>query len=518
MIFELLKVENMNNAHRVRTLLRYLNYSTLKKSKTIPTQAMFTATDVQQLGGKFPKLAKEMGYSSFGLFMEQIIDTSLTNRSAKVEDVMTLLKRGIPPPFNKLFVPSDYVAIGNMVRHHFEDMPEQQVEWERGPIQGHPDLVYRDCVYDIKTTGRFGAMRSDTILQLLSYYCLAQLTYTDGRVKKIGLVLPAQRQIITVDLGDWEWEPFWEELKGVVKTKLEREALYITDSHSMMIFQTSLKVFVGTHVDKPQLLKYIAGFHRPLQFFVGGRSNTNVTITDTFRKDLKDEINNSTSPVFGKVPVFIHSPYTLNLSNPWGDNHRPSDKSTIPWTCERLIYLLKLGQECGLRGIVVHTGQCRTTTKKIKDSSGKVIKTIPPMEMSTALINMFTSVNIVAKHATESCPLLIETSAGEKAEILDNRDEFISFFMALPNHIKPKVKMCVDTCHVLAAGYHPDEYIREVHASGVPIGLIHYNDSFHPIGSRIDSHAPPGEGFVGFESLANSLSHAVEHNIPCVRE
>ena len=103
-------------------------------------------------------------------------------------------------------------------------------------------------------------------------------------------------------------------------------------------------------------------------------------------------------------------------------------------------------------------------------------------------------------------------------ELLSERDELISFFYSLPPSTQSRVKLCVDTCHVLSAGYQPDEYIREIHECGIEIRLIHYNDSYYPKGCRKDKHAPPLEGYVGFNSLQRTLSFAIQHNIPCVFE
>jgi len=55
---------------------------------------------------------------------------------------------------------------------------------------GHPDLMFGNTIYDIKTTGRFGRMRIRTILQLLTY-----TAQENGlNVTHIGVVLPVQKK------------------------------------------------------------------------------------------------------------------------------------------------------------------------------------------------------------------------------------------------------------------------------------------------------------------------------------
>lgn len=507
--------------NRVRELLRYMKYGDLRKNKILPSTPFFTRKDIPK-GGKTPKIATIIGFPSYGLFVEGLIGMFLEKRDASVEDIIKVITL-IHPQYANYIKPEDYTEIAKLVRNHFEDLPILRAEWTRGPVQGHPDIVYKDTVYDIKTTSNFDMMRSETILQLLSYFCLAQLEYPDGRIKKIGLVLPTQKCILTVNLSEWEWEEFWDELKLCVNRKKERESLYICDASSYISFMTRMKIYVGHTVYKENLFQNVideslgpAGCRRAKQFFVRGRSDSNVTVSDSFTKELKDTLN-SVKNIGREVPVFIHSPYTLNIANPWGNDKRIDDSKNIPWTCERLISLLKFGEECGIKGVVVHFGQHRQTNKKIKLKDGKT-KVSKPMPLSTAIINMFSAVNIVAENVSGNCVLLLETPAGESGELCSDRDELISFFLSMPPETRKKVKLCVDTCHVLSAGYDPYDYVKEVHLQGIEIGLFHYNDSYYPKGCRNDCHASIGSGYVGFQSLSGVLDYAMEYKIPCVYE
>ncbi len=209
-----------------------------------------------------------------------------------------------------------------------------------------------------------------------------------------------------------------------------------------------------------------------------------------FRKRLRREISEN------KARVYIHSPYTLNPSNRIVRN----GDSEVPWVCEKFVYLLHLGAECGLKGIVIHCGK------------------IGGLDEKTALFNMFSTVVLVARHASNNCPLLIETSAAQTAELLSNLDEFIWFWLALPPEAQKTVKMCIDTCHVFAAGYDPAEFLEKTLESGVPVGLIHYNDSKLPKNSHRDRHASIGNGYIGIVPLMNVLNTASRLFIDCVHE
>lgn len=126
----------------------------------------------------------------------------------------------VPIDIHKYYKPKDFVEVGELVREHFgEDIPTFEPEWpaESDEIVGHPDVVIEDCVYDIKTTGRVNAMRTQTIFQILSYYCLAQIRGLN--VTHVGLILPSQLKIFKVDLKGWDWREFWERMKACIKLR-----------------------------------------------------------------------------------------------------------------------------------------------------------------------------------------------------------------------------------------------------------------------------------------------------------
>jgi deoxyribonuclease-4 len=131
---------------------------------------------------------------------------------------------------------------------------------------------------------------------------------------------------------------------------------------------------------------------------------------------------------------------------------------------------------------------------------------------------MMEAVVCIADQASKRCPLLLETPAGEKGELCSSRNDLIGFFSALPERVKSRVGLCVDTCHVFSAGYLPDEYIQGLDRTGIQIKLFHYNDSYYDRNCRRDCHAPVGEGYVGLSSMQAVLVYAMQNKIPCVTE
>jgi len=111
-----------------------------------------------------------------------------------------------------------------------------------------------------------------------------------------------------------------------------------------------------------------------------------------------------------------------------------------------------------------------------------------------------------------SVELLAETTAGQGSS-LDYRFEHFQRLLELTKAPK-RFRICVDTCHIFAAGYDIrtqegyeatwQEFDRLVGLDRV--GAIHCNDSKKALGSRVDRHEHLGDGEIGpatFELLVN---------------
>ena len=78
----------------------------------------------------------------------------------------------------------------------------------------------------------------------------------------------------------------------------------------------------------------------------------------------------------------------------------------------------------------------------------------------------------------------------------------------------PRLAVCLDTCHALAAG-HPlstVEFDRTLSDFDETIGInklavVHLNDSKGPLGSHLDRHAHIGEGEIGRDAMQKILAH-----------
>ncbi len=116
-------------------------------------------------------------------------------------------------------------------------------------------------------------------------------------------------------------------------------------------------------------------------------------------------------------------------------------------------------------------------------------------------------------HALDRVPgpvrLLVETTAGQGASLGWRFEQVAALREGVPGALRRRVGVCLDTCHVFAAGYD----IRT--AEGVKatlseldraVGLshleaFHLNDCKKPLGCRVDRHEHIGAGTLGLEPL-----------------
>lgn len=118
----------------------------------------------------------------------------------------------------------------------------------------------------------------------------------------------------------------------------------------------------------------------------------------------------------------------------------------------------------------------------------------------------------------QNITVLLETMSGKGTEIGASFEEL----KAIRDGVRcpEKIGVCLDTCHIFAAGY---DIVRDL--DGVleefdrVLGLsllraVHLNDSMMPLGSRKDRHAAVGEGEIGLDALLAVLEHPKLKELP----
>jgi deoxyribonuclease-4 len=89
-----------------------------------------------------------------------------------------------------------------------------------------------------------------------------------------------------------------------------------------------------------------------------------------------------------------------------------------------------------------------------------------------------------------------------------------------------RLGICVDTCHIFAAGYPistEKDYKATMRALDKTVGIqlvraIHANDSLKPLGSRVDRHAHIGRGMIGMEGFRQLVNDRRFRKVPMYLE
>jgi AP endonuclease-1 len=120
---------------------------------------------------------------------------------------------------------------------------------------------------------------------------------------------------------------------------------------------------------------------------------------------------------------------------------------------------------------------------------------------------------------------LLETMAAVGGNTIGSTFEEIAEIIAMVND-KDRVGVCLDTCHVFAAGYDlrkPEAYNDTMEKFDKVIGLkylkaLHINDSKAPLASGRDLHANLGTGFLGLGSFWNIVNDPRLWGLPFILE
>ncbi|MBS1723950.1 MAG: deoxyribonuclease IV, partial [Armatimonadetes bacterium] len=118
----------------------------------------------------------------------------------------------------------------------------------------------------------------------------------------------------------------------------------------------------------------------------------------------------------------------------------------------------------------------------------------------------------VLGQSPDDVTLLMETTAGQGTVLNSKFEELAKVLDLCKGH--PRLAVCLDTCHVFAAGYDlrtPESYAESFERFSEIIGFdrlraVHCNDSKFPLDSHKDRHEHLGEGELGpkaFQCLVN---------------
>lgn len=120
--------------------------------------------------------------------------------------------------------------------------------------------------------------------------------------------------------------------------------------------------------------------------------------------------------------------------------------------------------------------------------------------------------------------LLLEATAGQGTNLGHKFEHLAEIISMIDND--EKVGVCLDTCHIFAAGYplvDPKDYKRTMKEFDDIVGLdrlriIHTNDSKKELGSQRDRHEHIGKGHIGLDGFRNLVNDPKLKRIPFIIE
>jgi deoxyribonuclease-4 len=196
-------------------------------------------------------------------------------------------------------------------------------------------------------------------------------------------------------------------------------------------------------------------------------------------------------------PVFIHTPYLLNLASPKEDVYRQSVRV--------LQDELRRAAELNVPYIVTHLGS------HLGHGKGKGFKRIV-----AAINDSFSAVE-------NDVVLLLENTAGLRNSMGSSFEDIESIASRIAD--RKRLGVCFDTCHAFAAGYdlvsrkaveHTLQRFDEI-IGLEEMKLVHLNDSKGSLSSRIDRHEHIGLGKIGEKGFRNIL-HSRLGELPLILE
>ncbi|HTM25818.1 MAG TPA: deoxyribonuclease IV [Vicinamibacterales bacterium] len=198
-------------------------------------------------------------------------------------------------------------------------------------------------------------------------------------------------------------------------------------------------------------------------------------------------------------PVVAHNSYLINVA--------AADPALRRRSIDALRDELDRAESLGLDALVMHPGSYTSGTesvglKLIADGLAEILESRPDMKAR----------------------ILLEHTAGQGTNLGHRFEHLAEIIDRLGG--SPRVGVCLDTCHLLTAGYdicsQPgyDETFRQfARIVGLSrLKAFHLNDSKKPCGSRVDRHEHIGKGCLGLAPFRRILNDPRFAKLPMLLE
>ncbi len=132
--------------------------------------------------------------------------------------------------------------------------------------------------------------------------------------------------------------------------------------------------------------------------------------------------------------------------------------------------------------------------------------------VEAGLTRFIKNLDLALERADNQVMVLLETTAGQGTGLGSRFEELAAIIEGAK--YPEKLGVCVDTCHIFAAGYDirsPKAYQATMEAFDSRVGIerikfFHLNDSKKGLESRVDRHEHIGQGEIGLEGFRNLLN------------
>ncbi|MBN2645596.1 MAG: deoxyribonuclease IV [Desulfuromonadaceae bacterium] len=203
---------------------------------------------------------------------------------------------------------------------------------------------------------------------------------------------------------------------------------------------------------------------------------------------------------YGYLPeqILPHAGYLINLAHP--------ESEALEKSRQAFVEEMRRCAALGLTQLNVHPGS-----------------TLGGLESRDGLARVADSIN----WALEQVPgvtVLIENTAGQGAYLGSRFEELADIIAGVTD--RGRVGICLDTCHLFAAGYDlrdRDRFENTFADFEKLLGFgwlraMHLNDSLMPRAAHVDRHAPLGDGKIGWECFRCIMRDARFNGIPLILE
>jgi deoxyribonuclease-4 len=219
-------------------------------------------------------------------------------------------------------------------------------------------------------------------------------------------------------------------------------------------------------------------------------------------KELTDEdvrLFQSKLKEFKVTHPLAHDSYLINLASP--------DAALWKKSVESFILEMLRADQLGIPYLVTHPGAFTSSSEEVGIAA--VVRALDETHRQTRGIKT-------------KC--LLETTAGQGSCLGCKFEHLAAMIDGVQD--PDRLGVCVDTCHIFAAGYPistEKDYKATMRALDKSVGVkqvraFHLNDSVKPLGSRVDRHAHIGRGMIGKEAFRLLLNDRRFRKVPMYLE